>query len=138
MSKYVHFVIPGIPKGKGRHRTTKSGHTYTPKGTLEYEDRVGWEYRLQVGNVFFDTAISVEIAAYYPIPKSVTKGTREAMKENRVLPTKKPDVDNIAKIILDSLNYIAYKDDVQVVDCRIRKLYATAGNPRVSVNITEV
>ena len=38
-------------------------------------------------------------------------------------PRKKPDADNIAKIILDSLNGVAYKDDSQIVDIRIIKKY---------------
>ena len=33
------------------------------------------------------------------------------MFKGEMLPTKKPDVDNIIKIILDSLNGLAYKDD---------------------------
>ena len=50
--------------------------------------------------------------------------------------TSKPDTDNIAKSILDSLNGIAYKDDKQVVDLRVRKQYAEV--PSVSVWIREV
>ena len=58
------------------------------------------------------------------------------MLENKVFPTTKPDTDNIAKSILDSLNGIAYKDDKQVVDLRVRKQYAEV--PSVSVWISEV
>ena len=35
----------------------------------------------------------------------------------------KPDTDNIAKSILDSLNKIAYLDDKQVVDLEVHKFY---------------
>ncbi|WP_332834903.1 RusA family crossover junction endodeoxyribonuclease [Clostridium perfringens] len=45
------------------------------------------------------------------------------MRDELEKPTKKPDVDNIAKIILDSLNGVAYKDDSQIVDIRIIKKY---------------
>ncbi|XZN30187.1 RusA family crossover junction endodeoxyribonuclease [Clostridium perfringens] len=45
------------------------------------------------------------------------------MRDELEKPTKKPDVDNIAKIILDSLNGVAYKDDSQIVDLRIIKSY---------------
>ena len=54
----------------------------------------------------------------------------------RILPTKKPDVDNVAKIILDGLNCIAWDDDTQVVDLSVSKYYSE--EPRVSVMIEEI
>lgn len=39
------FVVPGKPQGKGRPRFTRSGHTYTPDSTAEYEERVKLAYR---------------------------------------------------------------------------------------------
>lgn len=48
-------------------------------------------------------------------------------------PCKKPDIDNIAKVILDSLNDIAYHDDTQVVSLCMAKKYAET--PRVEVKI---
>ena len=51
-------------------------------------------------------------------------------------PLKKPDVDNVAKIILDALNGIAYRDDKQVVELYVKKSYA--GESGVGVTISEV
>ena len=51
-----------------------------------------------------------------------------------ILPTKKPDCDNILKVIFDSLNGLAYDDDVQVVSVTFQKVY-TAYEPCVCVNI---
>ena len=48
----------------------------------------------------------------------------------------KPDLDNIAKIVLDSLNGLAYKDDRQVVSLKIEKHYAD--KPLVKVELYEV
>lgn len=50
-----------------------------------------------------------------------------------IRPIKKPDVDNVTKIIADSLNNIAYKDDAQIVDSTVRKFYSDM--PRVQVII---
>ena len=50
--------------------------------------------------------------------------------------THKLDCDNLAKIILDSLNDIAYKDDAQVSRLTVRKLYSE--RPRVEVTLTEI
>jgi len=58
------------------------------------------------------------------------------MLDNKIYPTIKPDTDNIAKSILDSLNGIAYKDDKQVVMLTVEKWYAEV--PSVSVWISEV
>ena len=33
----MNFTIEGLPKGKGRPRFTRSGHTYTPDTTRKYE-----------------------------------------------------------------------------------------------------
>ena len=51
-------------------------------------------------------------------------------------PTVKPDCDNLAKSILDSLNGLAYQDDKQVVELSIKKYYAE--NAEVRVRLTEV
>ena len=40
------------------------------------------------------------------------------------LPQKKPDADNIAKVVLDALNGVAYEDDKQVVRVTISKVYS--------------
>ena len=58
------------------------------------------------------------------------------MLANLILPTKKPDCDNIAKIVLDALNQIAYKDDSQVIELSVRKQYASEA--KVSVHIEDI
>ena len=47
------------------------------------------------------------------------------MLNNAISPTKKPDIDNIAKIILDALNKLAFKDDNQITKLEIEKKYGT-------------
>ena len=53
-----------------------------------------------------------------------------------IYPTKKPDADNIAKIVLDALNGVAYTDDTQVINLSVQKRYGEV--PEVKVEITEV
>ena len=57
------------------------------------------------------------------------------MERFEIRPMKKPDNDNIVKVVQDALNQIAYRDDVQIVDCQLRKFYSE--NPRVVVTIQE-
>ncbi len=134
------FCIHGDPQGKGRPRfSTVCGHvhTRTPDETVLYENLVKTEYRQQVGVKFPDDAmLDVRIFAYYPIPKSVSKRKRQAMLDRKIRPTKKPDWDNVGKVICDSLNGIAYRDDAQVVDSMVRKFYGE--DPKVVVTIEEI
>lgn len=136
----VEFTITGEPQGKGRPRfSTRGGviRTRTPEKTVIYENLVRLEYQRQCNKHFPEkAALSVEICAYYGIPKSVSKKKRAEMVNGSVKPTKRPDIDNICKSILDSLNGYAYRDDSQVVDCRVLKMYGEM--PRVQVKIQEI
>ena len=58
------------------------------------------------------------------------------IEEGLLSPTKKPDIDNIVKIILDSLNGIAFKDDNQITKIEVEKVY-TFDEERVYVKIEE-
>ena len=136
----VEFVIVGEPCGKGRPRfATVNGHAmaYTPKETANYENLVKVSYRMKYGlQRFGDTApLLMYVKAYYSIPKSTSKKNRQLMLDRKIRPTKKPDWDNIGKIVADSLNGVAYRDDAQVVDAFVRKYYSD--EPRVEVTITD-
>ena len=131
----IQFTIPGMPKGKGRPRFVKAtGASYTPQDTANYENwvKVCYLNAKQEKIEGADTPISATIYAYYPIPKSTTKANRAAMEQFKIRPTKKPDCDNIIKIILDSLNGIAFDDDKQVVEITMLKQY-TPREPEVLV-----
>lgn len=79
--------------------------------------------------------LKMEIDAYFEIPKSTSKKKKDLMLKNILRPTKKPDMDNIIKIIADALNKIAYYDDKQIIECSIRKYYSD--KPRVKIDISE-
>lgn len=137
----VKFTVWGEPKGKGRPRFSRTGSytkTYTPPETAEYENLVRLEYHSQCGNVKFDKnkMLDLRIFAYFRIPKSASRRKRVQMTERSIRPTKKPDMDNIIKVIADALNDIAYHDDAQIVDTMVRKFYSD--KPRVEVIIQEV
>lgn len=113
------FFVDGKPQGKGRPRFSRHV-VYTPKETIEYEHRIAEAYdgECLAGSLF------VDICAYFSIPKSYTKTQRNAIKNGYLTPTKKPDADNIGKVVLDALNGIAYEDDKQVIELRVSKKYS--------------
>ena len=137
----VRFSVPGEPKGKGRPRVVNAGgyaRAYTPEDTLVYENQVKWYYKTAAGQFKFDdkAPLAVEIDAFYQIPKSTSKKKHAEMMDDKVRPTKKPDLDNVAKIVCDALNGIAYHDDSAIVDLRVRKYFNDI--PSVNVTIREV
>lgn len=125
-------IVEGKIRGKARPRICK-GHAFTPKTTVDYENKVRECYIKQEGK-YLEGSIKAIIKAYYKIPKSYTKKRVQAIKEGLELPNKKPDLDNIAKIILDSLNKIAFKDDSQVTELIVSKEY-TEENERVEFEL---
>lgn len=135
----IRFEIPGEPGAKGRPRFSNHGgftKTYTDKKTRLYESLVRDAYFSTIGNPDpISKEMEVEINAHFGIPKSASKCKRAAMIDGRIRPTKKPDTDNIAKVILDSLNGIAFDDDKQVVKLVVNKFYSE--KPHVEVCLWE-
>lgn len=134
------ITIVGEPTAKARPRVSFAGgyvRTYTPAKTINYENYVKIEYQTQ-SKIFFpkERKLRAEIVAYYGIPKSVSKKKSQAMEDGVIRPLKKPDLDNIAKIILDALNGIAFVDDSQICELYVTKFYST--KPRVVLELKEI
>lgn len=134
----VSFTVLGEPQGKGRPRFSKVGNyvkTYTPDKTVAYENLVKLEYESQCRGKKFadDERLDMRIFAYYGVPNSASKKKKAMMLDGIIRPSKKPDMDNVVKVIADSLNNVAYKDDTQIVDAMVRKFYSDT--PRVKVVI---
>ena len=107
------FSIPGTPVPKGRPRFGK-GHAYTPAKTREAEERVRAAARNAGIRKPAEGLVSVT-AVFYGAERS--------------------DVDNLAKLILDSLNKLAWRDDRQVRSMQLWKLPADGCRPGTLVTI---
>lgn len=134
------FTVLGEPKGKQRPKfTTIAGHprAITPQQTVNYENLVKLEYQAQCENAYFPDKqpVFVLIDCYMSAPQSSSRKKLRAMLEEVLRPLKKPDFDNVGKVICDSLNGIAYRDDSQIVDGRVRKFFSD--RPRVVVTISD-
>jgi Holliday junction resolvase RusA-like endonuclease len=133
----IRFEILGQPIAKQRPRVTRSGIAYTPAKTVNYETLVKYTYQSTYGHREpISGYIEANITAVFPVPKSYSKKkTAELLNGNNNY-DKKPDCDNLAKIILDSLNGLAYKDDSQVTALHVNKEYGT--QPKVIVTLKEI
>ena len=133
----ARFTVPGPPQGKGRPRFTRTGHAFTPAKTAEYERQIRQAYTRQCGQTFpEDAALRVKIVAWFSVPASDSKARRDMKLKHKMLPIKKPDWDNIGKVICDALNGLAYRDDSQIVDGRVIKVYGE--QPKVTVIIEAI
>ena len=129
----VSFDVFGKVRGKGRPRFTRGGRPYTPKATRDYERAIREAFENANGRPPepFSGPIAVCIMTYRQLPNSAPKSVISEQD------THKPDIDNVAKIVLDALNGVAWKDDAQVVSLTVSKLNRTRSPERMSVSITE-
>ena len=120
------FEVPGKVIGKGRPRLNSyTGVVYTPTKTKDYELLVEQYFLLKYPHFkALEGRINVIIIAYFSIPKATKKADINEMLENNISPTKKPDIDNIVKAVLDSMNKFAFKDDTQITKLEVEKKYA--------------
>ena len=137
----IVFEMWGEPQGKARARTFYNhrlgrSQSVTPTNTVLYENYIKECYKATESSEFwFDKEpLAMKIVALFEIPKSFTKKQRADIENGLLYPTKKPDADNIAKVVCDALNEVAYKDDTQIIDLHILKFYTTQ-RPRVIVEI---
>ena len=133
----AEFVVSGKPVGKGRPRMNrKTGRVYTPDKTLQAENAVKRAYYSQCRDVFFESYVRMELKLYYAIAKSNTKKIKEQKLLGELRPDIKPDIDNVIKLIADSLNGLAYKDDTQIIELEAKKYYSD--NPRMEIVIQSI
>lgn len=130
------FEVPGKIIGKGRPRLNSyTGAVYTPTRTKDYETLVEQYFLLKYPRYTpFEGRVYVEISANFEVPKSANKADKELMLQNKINPTKKPDIDNIVKIILDAMNGIAFKDDIQITKLQIEKAYSTSESVKIKIS----
>lgn len=137
----MHFFVYGNPQGKSRARTVRNKytgkvHSFTPEKTQNYEDLIRWAYKEAGGEYFGEQALRIDIAAFFPIPQSFSKTKRKQAFIGVLKPTKKPDCDNIIKVVMDALNGVAYHDDKQITGVSCIKFYADTGF--LSIQIQEL
>lgn len=121
------FEVPGKIVGKGRPRlNTYTGTIYTPAKTKDYETLIEQYFMLKYPKFkLLEGRLKVEIIAFFAVPVSSKKSEKEEMMKNNISPVKKPDIDNIVKVVLDGLNNFAFKDDIQITKLDVEKKYGT-------------
>lgn len=133
------FEIKEKAIGKQRPRySSKTHRMYTPTKTSTFEEKVKWAFKSKYN---IETELSTKpfkakIIAVFEPAKSLSKKKKEELIKTKAGYTKKSDIDNISKIILDALNGLAYKDDAQVVKLEAQKIYGE--NNIIYIELEEV
>jgi Holliday junction resolvase RusA-like endonuclease len=136
----LSLELPGVPRGKGRPRFRVIGKgkkqfvsTYTDTETRQYEERLKaiGSARMGMGEPF-DCPLSVKVEALTPIPASWSLKKQASAAKGEIVPTGKPDADNIAKLV-DALNGVVWRDDSFIVSMLILKRYSLTPLLRIGV-----
>lgn len=135
MIRELYFIIDGPIVPKGRPRFTKTGRTYTPKRTLDYEKKVELAYRTEypAGLAFANEPLEMILNVYMAIPKGVSKKKREQMLLHEYPALHNGDVDNFLKSVADALNGVAYTDDCQIVSAVVNKIWSETAKAEVTI-----
>jgi len=131
----ITIEIPGEPHSQARHRHTSRGgfvRTYDPKAKDKEKLLKYIQSNYKITKI--ENMIEARIIANFGIPKSYSNKKTETLHDQ--YRPKKPDVDNIAKFYLDTLNGVAYDDDSQIVYLEVSKHYSKF--PSVTIILCEV
>jgi len=132
----IEFKVIGTPKPQARPRffRNKAGYmgTFSPKTdwfNLVYHEALKVKQdRLKENKL--EGALKVKLWFAMPIPKSATKKQRSSM----FYLTKKPDIDNLAKAILDAINYTnLWQDDSQIAVLETTKIYSESPHCHITI-----
>ena len=99
---------------------------YTPAKTKQFENYVKLVAAQYAPEALLASALEVRLSFLFQRPKSLPKKIRYHIK--------KPDIDNLAKSVLDALEGIIYMNDAQVISLRVSKDY---GTPQCMVSVKE-
>ncbi|WP_220438003.1 RusA family crossover junction endodeoxyribonuclease [Lactococcus raffinolactis] len=130
-------VINLDPYPSPRPRFSRRG-TYMPSDYTAWKKMFLREWlKHNLGKYETGVAIAVDLKFYIkpPLAISKVKKNKQELEDETIIVVKKPDLDNLEKSVLDSINGHAYEDDNQISDLHSRKRYSL--NPRVEIEIME-
>lgn len=126
----IKFKVPAL-RGQGRPRFSKYSGAYKSKKDIEYENLIK-DCFLKEAKDFEPSKrpVSIHIEVDYKLAKSTPKYVVDEVtySDHDYVPQTKPDIDNIAKSVLDALNGVAYIDDKQVYSLTCDKFFDTTSN----------
>jgi Holliday junction resolvase RusA-like endonuclease len=142
MTFELRFTVHGDPTPKGRPRFSMAKgfvQTYTTDKTRIYETYVWMVAKVAMGSrKALEGPLRVSIEQVYTVPASYSKKRSEACLRGLEKHTKRPDVDNVVKSIIDGMGkeQLVFLNDSQIIDLHSTKEYGTVA--KVNVILTEI
>ena len=122
------FFVPGVPRSSQTGSVVRAGHRLIPL-------RRGTAWSATFGLLALQHKPSRPLAGAVRVSMAF-QFHRPASAKKRARPTVRPDVENLCKGLLDSLNGVFWADDAQVTSLELHKVYADPVG--VSVMIWEI
>lgn len=133
----VHATVQGKGRAKPNYRQRR---VHTPAATVRYEKAVAAEatdVMSRKGIARFVGAVQMDIIIRLTPPTATSKAKRAVMLAGDLRPTRKPDLDNVAKAVGDALNGVAFADDVQIAVLHVERIYAPSEGLDVQIKPAE-
>ena len=139
----VMFHVPGIPKPQGSKRHVGGGRLVESSPGLQAWRRA---VRFAATQMFthtkpFTGPVGVALNFRLPRPKSHYRTGRFAGRLRKAAPmlvTTRPDIDKLARAVLDALTGPCYLDDNQVASLQATKKYVDLSSPRAPEQVPGV
>lgn len=127
------FFVPGEPRGKARPINYGTNVVKDEK-TAAYENRIALAAHAALGDQkMLEGGVAVRIVAYFQPPTSTRPGPREKMLSGDMQFIKRPDIDNLAKAVLDGCQGIVFANDRNVAELIAMKMYADKSGVHVTI-----
>jgi Holliday junction resolvase RusA-like endonuclease len=141
----ITFTVRGMPAPQGSKSYLGASKGGKPR-FRESSPRVApWRADVRQGamtamgdDAVLEDGVAIELAFRWPRPKGhYGTGSRAAVLRAGApeLPIGMPDLDKLARAILDALTGVVWTDDAQVVDLTLSKRYADMAGPGVDVRV---
>jgi Holliday junction resolvase RusA-like endonuclease len=80
-----------------------------------------------------EVALEAFIYVTFPVPASYSKKRTEACLSDSEKHTKKPDLDNVIKSVIDGMDKIVFENDSQITSIHSTKVYGEVAKVEVVV-----
>lgn len=122
----ISFDLYGDPTPQKRARHSRiNGRIRTFNPQKSEREQIQWQIKSQFKEDPFTIPLALDMIFLMPIPESSSGIKKKQMANGLIAHTKKPDLDNLAKFILDAMNNLVFKDDSQVIEIRMKKIYSS-------------
>ncbi|HPO91352.1 MAG TPA: RusA family crossover junction endodeoxyribonuclease [Victivallales bacterium] len=138
MKKIIEFSIVGEPKAWKRPKHFFKNNkmwAYNPS-QKDQETFLSLAIKYKPDKPIIDP-VKLDLEFYFSVPKSFSKKKRELAIRGGILPAKRPDIDNLMKMVIDALQGRFFLDDSQIVSIMARKIYSEIPETKIKITILQ-